>query len=73
MQEVVGVDRVHDIDVVSFVGQRMAEPVQIHRVAAETVRRVERREVQELESAHDVCTVSISGRAVRTDDFRELE
>src|SRR5205807_8363924 len=67
MQQMVRVVAVDHVNVMTLVGQGMAEPVQIHGVAAKAGRRVEGREVQNVEGAVHchitLCITSIIWRA----------
>src|SRR5262245_38425260 len=63
VEKVVCVDAVHHIHVVAAVGERMRETVDVHRVPAEAVRRVERGEVQKAEgSTHRAATERTTAR-----------
>ena len=50
MRQMISVHAVHDVDVVAEISQRVSEPVNLHRIAAEAVRRIKRSEMQEIQS-----------------------
>src|SRR5579884_2723463 len=49
MQQVVGVHGVDDVDVVARGAQRVRQPIDVHRVAAEAVGRIESGQVEKVE------------------------
>jgi hypothetical protein len=49
VQQVVRVAAMRDVDVMPLVAKRMRQPVQVDGVAAEAPRRVERRQVEEVQ------------------------
>jgi hypothetical protein len=49
MEQIVRVSTMRDVDVVSIVTERMRQPVNVDRIAAETPRGVERRDVKEVQ------------------------
>ncbi len=48
MQQVIGVDAVNHIDMVTGVTERVCQPVNVHRVTAEAVGWVKGRKVEEI-------------------------
>ena len=51
VEQVIRIAAVHDVHLVVRVGERVRQTMQIDRIAAEAVRRVEGREVEEAEGA----------------------
>ena len=49
MEQAVGIETVHDVHVMALIAERMRQAVDVHRIAAEVVRRIERRQMQEIE------------------------
>ena len=61
VQQVIGVDTMNHIDVVAQITECMRQSINVHCIAAETVRRVECRQVQEIErTAHYATTFCIT-------------
>jgi len=56
MQEVVGINTMHDVDLVSGIPQGVAEPVEVHGIPAKAVRGIEGREMQEIHRPHGLAT-----------------
>ena len=48
MKQVLEIDAVDDIHVVAGISQSVCQPVQLHRVTAEPIGRIKRREVEEV-------------------------
>ena len=49
MQQMIRIDTVNHVDVMSHFAQRMRQAIDVHRIPAEAIRRVERRQVKKLQ------------------------
>ena len=66
MKKVVGVDAMHNIDVMAFIGKRMRESIYLNSIASEAVGWVERRQVKEIQrSGHARLTDRITSSICR--------
>ena len=49
MQQMVRIDTVDDVHMVAFIAQRVRKPIDVGRVSSEAVRRIERRQMKEIQ------------------------
>lgn len=70
MEQVVGIDTMYDIHVMTGIPQRVAESVDIDCVAAETMRRVKCGQVQKVEGT--VHITALATRSMNTGETGEI-